>query len=158
MERVDSVYEYATWRRDVYVWVLLFFLLLSTWNIAESLEGAWDLGRVAVAASYLALVSFAGLSFHFSRRRDFRSVRVSHTGISLETRHGGWVSVAWSEIDRVDPLELREQLRYGDVHGMRIVGGEHEIRIFRPIRGWKEVRAKVEHETRAHNIPFDAPK
>lgn len=157
MRNADSVYTYAAWRRDVYVWLLLAFLILSAWDIAESLEGAWDLGRTAVTVPYLALASFAGLSLHFSRRRDFRSVRISHTGVSQKVRDDGVVSIAWNEIDRVDPLDLRERLRYGDVAGMKIVAGDRAIWIFRPIRGWKELRETIERETRMRDIPMDAP-
>jgi len=157
MENPDSVYTYATWRRDVYVWVLLIFLLLSAWSIAVALEGEWDFGRVAFAALYLALASYFGLRYHILRRRDFRSVRISHTGVSQEVRDDGVVSIAWNEIDRVDPLDLRERLWYGDVAGMKIVAGEREIRIFRSIRNWKEIRETVERETRMRDIPMDAP-
>jgi len=153
----DRTYDYPAWRRDVYAWGLLVFLVICGIKVVWAPpRGGWNIDSSVGGGLFAGLVVWAGVTMHKARRRDFRSVRIFDGGIEQEARSGSPVSLGWDEIDHVEPLDARAG--YGDVSGMRIVAGDREIRILRPIRGWKELRARVEREARVRNLPIDAPE
>lgn len=155
----ENVYDYPAWRRDAYGWGLL--VVLSGWALAGwwyPPDGGWSAGRVVGMALLLVGTHVpVVLPLHARRRRTFRSVRISQAGVRQTARNGDLVAIGWEEIERVEPLGWKERVRLGDVPGVRLAAGDRQIRVFRAIRGWGELRARVEREARERDIPFDAP-
>jgi len=170
-EESASLYDYGFWRRNAFIWLLIFLLL---WGALVGLEvgppekirtlGYW-IGNMGLLT---AMVGTPLLFAHRRRLRSCRPIAITDRAVVFAPGSAHQHTITWTELERVErvvPAQVDRKKkriaigRYGGVFsGLRLVAGDREIPILRSIRRYKDLRRELEARCLAHGTPFDAPE